>query len=202
MSRVFLLLNDPLVAARLRATLDAAGGLEVVGTAHTLAQALVQLGPAQAELVLADLQFSDGGLAGALPALVGDAHRERPRVLAAALSLGDAQLLEALSRGADGYVVQGLAATALVQAVRQALAGEATMAPQIAREVQARFDALDPQQPDAPERVLLQWVASGYLPEEIAVRMKISPREVGRRIGTIYRRLRDALRARSASLAT
>jgi DNA-binding NarL/FixJ family response regulator len=213
MSRVFLLLNDPLVAARLRATLDAVDGLEVVGWVNTIAQARLQIGPARADVVLADLQLADGWLTAFLPELVGDARHGRPRVLAAALSLGDSQLLEALCHGADGYIVQGLSSDMLVQALRQTLAGEATMAPEIARQVKAHFDALDwdptdfvgeslnPLHPNEHERILLQWVASGYLPEEIAGHMKITPREVGRSIRTLYRKLQYDLRAGSLSLA-
>lgn len=213
MSRVFLLLNDPLVAARMRATLDAAGGIEVVGWVNTIAQARAQLASAHAELVLADLQLADGWLAAFLPELVGDPRLGRPGVLALAMSIGDSQLLEAICHGADGYFVQGQSAEALVAAVRRALAGEATMAPEIAREVKAHFDGLDwdptdfvgeslnPLHPNEHERILLQWVASGYLPEEIAGHMKITPREVGRRIRTIYRKLQYDQRAGSLSLA-
>jgi DNA-binding NarL/FixJ family response regulator len=213
MSRVFLLLNDPLVAARMRATLDAAGGIEVVGWVNTIAQARAQLASARAELVLADLQLADGWLAAFLPELAGDARLGRPGVLALAMSIGDSQLLEAICHGADGYFVQGQPVEALIAAVRRALAGEATMAPEIARQVKAHFDALDwdptdfvgeslnPLHPDEHERILLQWVASGYVPEEIAGHMKITPREVGRRIRTLYRKLQYDQRAGSLSLA-
>jgi DNA-binding NarL/FixJ family response regulator len=213
MSRVFLLINDPLVAARMRATLDAAGGLEVVGWVNTIAQTRVQLGAAKADLVLADLQLADGWLSGFLTELAGETRHGRPQVLAVALSLGDSQLLEALCHGAGGYFVQGASSEALVQTVRQALAGEATMAPEIARQVKAHFDALDwdptdfvgeslnPLHPNDNERLLLQWVASGYLPHEIARHMKITPGEVGRSVRTLYRKLQYDLRAGSLSLA-
>jgi len=212
MSRVFLLINDPLVAARMRTTLAALEGFEVVGWVNTFAQARVQLGAARPALVLADLQLSDGWLSGFLPELVNDPRHGRPRVLAATLSLDDSQLLEVLGQGADGYFVMGGPTEALAQAARQALAGEASMAPEIARQVKAHFDALDwdptdfvgeslnPLQPTANERLLLQWVASGYLPHEIARHMKISPNEVGRRIRTIYRKLQYDQRAGSLTL--
>jgi DNA-binding NarL/FixJ family response regulator len=213
MSRVFLLINDPLVAARMRATLDASGGLEVVGWVNTIAQARLQLGAAKPALVIADLQLADGWLSAFLPELTQDPRHGRPRVLATALSLGESQLLEALCHGADGYLVQGGSSEALVHAVQQALAGEATMAPEIARQVKAHFDALDwdptdfvgeslnPLHPTENERLLLQWVASGYLPHEIARHMKITPNEVGRRVHTLYRKLQYDLRAGSLSLA-
>jgi DNA-binding NarL/FixJ family response regulator len=212
MSRVFLLINDPLVAARMRSTLAATGGFEMVGWVNTFAQARLQLGSARPALVLADLQLSDGWLSGFLPELVNDPRHGRPRVLATTLSLGDSQLLEVLGQGADGYFVMGGSNEALAEAARQALAGEASMAPEIARQVKAHFDALDwdptdfvgeslnPLQPTANERLLLQWIASGYLPHEIARHMKISPDEVGRRIRTLYRKLQYDQRAGSLTL--
>jgi DNA-binding NarL/FixJ family response regulator len=213
MSRIFLLLNDPLVAGRMRSVIDAAPGLEVVGWVNTLAQARLQLGQAKAALVLADLQLADGWLTSFLPELTGESRHGRPKVLAAALSLDDSQLLEALCHGADGYFVQGRTSEALILAIQLALAGEAAMAPEIARQVKAHFDALDwdptdfvgeslnPLHPSDTERLLLQWVAEGYLPHEIARHLKITPNQVGRCIRTLYRKLQYDLRAGSLSLA-
>ena len=61
-------------------------------------------------------------------------------------------------------------------------------------------ESLNPLQPTANERLLLQWVASGYLPHEIARHMKITPNEVGRRIRTLYRKLQYDQRAGSLTL--
>jgi len=213
MSRIFLLLNDPLVAGRLRNVINATPGLEAVGWLNTLAQARQQLGAARATLVLADLQLSDGWLTGFLPELTGEARHGRPAVLTAAHSLDDPQLLAALRHGAAGYVLQGCSSEALIEAIRQALAGEAAMAPEIARQVKAHFDALDwdptdfvgeslnPLHPTETERLLLLSTAAGYLPHEVARQLKITPNEVGRRIRTLYRKLQYDLRAGSLSLA-
>jgi two-component system nitrate/nitrite response regulator NarL len=213
MSRIFLLLNDPLVAGRMRTIINAAAGLEVVGWVNTLAQARQQLGSAKAALVLADLQLADGWLSGFLPELTGNSRHGRPKVLAAALSLDDSQLLEALCHGADGYFLQGRSSEALILTIQQALAGEATMAPEIARQVKAHFDGLDwdptdfvgeslnSLHPSDTERLLLQWAVDGYLPHEIARHLKITPSEVGRRIRMLYRKLQYDLRAGSLSLA-
>ena len=110
---------------------------------NTIAQARAQLGAAKPTLVLADLQLADGWLTSYLPELTSESRHGRPCVLAVAMSLGESQLLEALCHGADGYFLQGGSSEALVKAAHLALAGEATMAPEIARQVKAHFDALD-----------------------------------------------------------
>jgi DNA-binding NarL/FixJ family response regulator len=213
MARIFLLLNDPLVAARMRTTLDAVPGMQVVGWVNTLTQSLAQIPQVKPELVIADLQFVDGAVATVLRELSDDPRHGRPKVLVGAMTLGDPMLFEALSRGADGYFLQGRSSEGPVEAVRQALAGEAAMAPEIARQVKAHFDALawdptdfvgeslNPLHPDATERLLLQWIADGYLVHEIARQFRLTPAEVGRRIRTLYRKLQYDLRAATLTLA-
>jgi two-component system nitrate/nitrite response regulator NarL len=204
MSRVFLLINDPLVASRMRGFIDGAPGLQAVGWVSTIEQARAELPALDADLVLADLELADGRVADFLEELSTSAHYGRPRALVVTLSLDDAQLLEALSRGADGYFVQGQSPHMLVATVEQALAGGAEMAPSIARQVKAHFEAAacrpgrclddDASRPDHIERQVLQWTCDGFLPHEIAMDLRISPREVAQRMRTLYRKLQHGRR--------
>jgi DNA-binding NarL/FixJ family response regulator len=212
MSSVFLILNDPIIAGRMRGWIEAVAGFEVVGWVDSLAHARQQIARLRPALVLADLQLADGLLTSFLPDLSNSARYGRPCTLVAALTLDDSQLLEALCCGAGGYFQPGRPPEALVETIQQALAGESAMAPEIARQVKARFDALDwdptdfvgeslnPLHPNETERMLLQSVAAGYLPHEIARHLKITPNEVGRHIRTLYRKLQYDLRAASLSL--
>lgn len=211
MSRVFLLVNDPLVAGRMRGVIDAAGGLRTVGWATTMEQARAQLPAAGAGLVLADLQLADGWVAPFLDELSTSGRFGRPKALVITLTLDDTQLLEALSRGADGYFLQGQSPQMLVAAIEQALSGGAEMSPSIARQVKAHFDARswsrrdgvdedDPLQPDRVERQVLQWTCDGFLPSEIARDLRISAREVAQRTRTLYRKLQLDRRTSSLSL--
>jgi DNA-binding NarL/FixJ family response regulator len=214
MATVFLLLNDPLVAGRIRGWVDATPDLRAVGWVNSLAQARVQIAQAQPALVLADLQLADGRARELLPELGIGARYGRPVVLVATLALDEPQLLDALCHGADGYFRPGQPPEVLLASVRQALAGEAAMAPEIARQVKAHFDALDwdptdfvgeslnALHPTESERMLLQSVAAGYLPHETARQLKITASEVGRRIHTLYRKLQYDLSAGALSLAS
>jgi len=212
MSRIFLLLNDPLVAGRMRSLIDALPGLEVVGWVATLAQARQRLPAARADLVLADLQLADGWFSGLLAEMANSVRYGRPKALAVTLSLDDSQLLETLAQGADGYFVQGHSPQALATAIEQALAGGAEMAPAIARQVKAHFDALawdrtdcigeeaNPLHPTPSERQLLQWIAEGFLAHEIARDLRVSTREVARRVRLLYRKLQFDRRTATLSL--
>ncbi len=200
MSRVFLLINDPLVAGRMRGFIDATPGLKTVGWVTTLEQARAQLPALGADVVLADLQLADGWVADFVEELATSGRYGWPKTLLATLSLDDSQLLDALARGADGYFVQGLSPQMLIATIERALTGGAEMAPTIARQVKAHFDAsawtvkepLDdenPLHPDRVERQVLQWTCDGFLPHEIARDLRISTREVAQRVRTLYRKL-------------
>lgn len=213
MSRIFLLLDDPVIAARTRSVLDAVPGLQVIGWVNTLAQARLQIPQLKPDLVLADLQLADGPLAPALRKLVDDSAGGRPKVLVWARSITEPMLFEALGQGVDGYVLQGRPNESLVEAIGLALDGQAAMAPEIARRIQQHFDAamrgpIDPVgeslnalHPDTTERLLLRWIADGYVVTEIARQFKITPAEVSRRVRGLYRKLQYDLRAALLTLA-
>lgn len=211
MSRVFLLINDPLVAGRMRGLIDATPGLRTVGWVTTIEQARTQLPAAAADIVLSDLQLADGWVSGFLDELSTSGRYGRPKTLLVTISVDDTQLLEALSRGADGYFVQGQSPQMLIAAIEQTLAGGAEMSPTIARQVKAHFDAVtwrragpadeeNPLHPDQLERQVLQWTCDGFLPHEIARDLRISPREVAQRVRTLYRKLQLDRRTSSLSL--
>lgn len=210
MPRAFLLINDPLVAGRMRGFIDATAGLRTVGWATSIEQARAQLPAASADIVLADLQLPDGWVSGFLEELSTSGRYGRPKTLLITISLDDTQLLEGLSRGADGYFVQGQSPQMLIAAIEQVLAGGAEMSPTIARQIKAHFDAVtwkrgassdddNPLHPDQLERQVLQWTCDGFLPHEIARDLRISTREVAQRVRTLYRKLQ--LDRRSASLS-
>lgn len=205
MLRIYLLVNDPLIAGRMRSLIDAQPGWQAVGWSATLAQARSQLPGLKPDLLLADLQLADGWSSALLDEIATGSRYGRPKTLVVTLSLDDSQLLEALCSGADGYFLQGQSPQALVAAIEQTLAGGAEMAPAIARQVKAHFDALragtdedDPLRPTVPERLMLQWIAEGFLPHEIAYDLRITPREVARRVRVLYRKLQ--LDRRTAAL--
>ena len=111
--------------------------------------------------------------------------------------------MHALRSGADGFLLAGRPTEGMLSVVRQALAGESPIAPEIARQLLAHVGTLNarpiasggfaPQGLDRRERLLLQWVCEGYMTHEIARGMGITSVQVGVRVRTPVSQ--DSLRA-------
>jgi DNA-binding NarL/FixJ family response regulator len=112
--------------------------------------------------------------------------------------------MDALRDGADGYYAQTDAPLSLAETIEQLLRGEATMTPQIARQVKSHFDALArdaaDRLPEADQR-LLQWTSEGFLVAEVARALQISMASVGVRMHELYRRLQRDLRQPSLTFS-
>lgn len=200
---IVLLQPDVHVAARLRALIEDAPGYEVVASVRTVAQAgeaIRRFGP---DLLVTDLQLPGGPVGRAMEGFHGT------RVLVIATSPDDPRLLQALSAGADGFFSPGRPPS-LMAAIDQVLHGEATMTPQIARQLRRHFESHGPdefvdgwQHPlclSESERMLLQWTSEGFLPGEIARGLHQTVRGVGVRVRTIYRKLQLGTRPVALSL--
>lgn len=202
MSSILLIQSDPAASARLCSALDAETTLAVSGIARTLAEAHAAIARRVPDLLIGDLRLPDGPLVNLLDKL----RPGRSHVMVLAASLRDPQLMHALHHGADAYLLDGRPPATLVTLLRQVLAGESPMAPEIARQVLAHFDALDTRPIAAgaqgrlvlteAEHCLLEWTGEGYLVQEVARGLRITPAHVGRLTRSVYRRLHADLRAR------
>lgn len=178
--RVFIVEDDPL----LRVELISSGGLEVVGTAGSGAEALTQLPATQARVALVDL---------GLPYMTG---QELIRQLSAAPTLLMAHTVfddcenvpEAIKAGASGYVLKGCSGDELVEALKELDAGGAPMSPHIP-------DPLSPR-----ERQLLKLVDEGLTYKQISERLHVSTHTVHSHIKNIYEALHA--KSRGEALAT
>jgi DNA-binding NarL/FixJ family response regulator len=214
MHSVILLQTDGKVAERLRAVIAGAPDLKVVAAVTSIAQVRQLFEQATPDLLVSDLRMRDGPLTG-LMAELRDAsgHERRPRVIAAAISFADRRLMEALRRGCDGYFIKDCGNDVLLSTIRQVLAGESTMAPEIARKVKAHFNAtngkgtdfiaetLNPLRLTDHEQLILDLVEKGDSVADIAKCLRTNARDVGMRIRAIYRKLQFDLSTETLTLA-
>lgn len=213
LSSIVLLQRDHESSPHLRALLEASGRFEVVGMAHTVAEARKLLPHARPEILMTDLRLQDGDVGGLLRDVRRAGERRRLHVMVTLVSHDDALMLDALRAGADGYWVHASSPELLLATLEQLTRGESPMTPTIARHVLAHFEhsrpadlavADDPLNPLAltdTEREILERVAQGYLIDEIAQQWQASVHTVARGIRRVYQKLQFDLRANGLSLA-
>jgi len=213
MATVVLLHADPEVGRRLGETLATAPGFELAGVADSLPALREVFAPGLPDVLIVDLRLRASHVRALLGSLRGSGLFGRPLILALTMSVEDPGLIDALRHGADGYFVHARSALSLPAAIEQLIKGESTMTPQIARQVKAQFDAggwhetefggdgRNPLRLSEADQLLLQWTSEGYLVNEVARGLQMSPQAVGVRMRAIYRKLQfDARTTRAPEM--
>jgi len=210
MPSIVLLQRDHEASPHLRALIDATEQFWVGGTAHTVAEARGLLKQLQPDILVTDLKVQDGPV----DELLLELHRSasgRPHVLVTLMSHDDTLLMEALRTGADGYWLHSDAHEVLITSLEQLVRGESPISPPIARQLLSHFrapakvfdtmtESLNPLVLTGTEQAILQWVAQGYLLDEIAQQWQASVHSLACGIRTVYHKLQFDLRATSLSL--
>lgn len=199
--RVLLVDDHRLVREGLRRTLEEAG-FEVVGEASDGAQGLEMAERLRPHVVLMDVSMPvvDG---------ITATRRMRSRVPDSRVVVltmhADTDLVEkARSAGAAGYLLKESSGEEVVQAVRRAVDGQRTISPGIsgsADPIAASEDAAEHDgPPDLTEREaqILQMLADGCTPAEVAERLFISPKTVRNHLTKVYDKL--SVNSRSAAI--
>ena len=199
--RVLLVDDHRLVREGLRRTLEDAG-FEVVGEAENGADGLDLAEQLRPHVVLMDVSMPvvDG---------ITATRRMRSRVPDAHVVVltmhADSDLVEkARSAGAAGYLLKDASGDEVVQAVRRALEGQRTISPGIAGTPSpvhpGEADEPDDAAPSLTDREvqILQMLADGCTPAEVAERLFISPKTVRNHLTKVYDKL--GVNSRSAAI--
>lgn len=201
--RVLLVDDHRLVREGLRRTLEDAG-FEVVGEAKDGAEGLDMAERLRPHVALMDVS---------MPVVDGITATRRMRSRApdtrvVVLTMhADTDLVErARSAGAAGYLLKDASSDEVVQAVRRAVDGQRTISPTIAA-VAGGGDAMPAEVaadtdggPSLTEREvqILQMLADGCTPAQVAERLFISPKTVRNHLTKVYDKL--AVNSRSAAI--
>jgi DNA-binding NarL/FixJ family response regulator len=196
MSSILLIQSDPAAARRMTDALGADPRFAVYASVGSLKEARAAIAERIPDLLITDMRLPDG------PAfeLLRELRPGRSHVMVVTASFHDPQLMHTLRMGTDAFIPTGCSTEALLGALRQTLAGESPVVPEIARQMLAHFDALsakpvavDGEEPPpkltAGERNLLEWAGEGYGAGEIAHAVKISTAQVGMRMRALLRRI-------------
>lgn len=134
---VVLVDDHPVVRAGVRALLQTAGDVEVVGEAEDVASALALVGGLRPQVVLMDLQL--GSESGVVATREIVARYPATRVLILTTYDTDADILRAIEAGACGYLLKDAEPERLVEAVGLAAKGETVLSPVVAQRLVGRM---------------------------------------------------------------
>ncbi|UIZ92531.1 response regulator transcription factor [Corynebacterium sp. CNCTC7651] len=204
MTRVFLVDDHSVFRAGVRAELGSAEGIEIVGEAGSVAEAVQGIGATLPDVVLLDVHMPDGGGLAVL--------RQAPGPQYLALSVSDAaeDVIALIRAGARGYVTKSIDGPELAEAVQRVHGGDAYFSPRLAGFVLDAFAAggvvEDPE--GEPEKVedpvvdaltrreleVLRLLARGYTYKEIGQQLFISVKTVETHASNILRKTQTSNR--------
>lgn len=203
MTTVLLVDDELLVRSGLRAILDAADDLDVVGEAGDGAAALQAVAALDPDVVLMDIQMPVLDGIEATARLVS--QRARARVLVLTTFGMDEHVYEALAAGATGFMLKTEPPGRLIDAVRVVAGGEALLGGATTRRLVERFVAAPPPHRSGAaaaalterEREVLVYVARGQSNAEIAAALFIGEGTVKTHVSRIFTKLglRDRIHA-------
>jgi DNA-binding NarL/FixJ family response regulator len=219
MERIRTILIEDLYEVRERLKDELLGDARVafVGEASDVASGKLLIDEQNPDVMLVDLGLPDGSGMQLIKHLV----ETKPQADAMVISVfGEEEtVFRAIEAGATGYLVKGALNVGLVDAVVNLRCGGSPISPLIARRLLKRFQSLEGQQPVATkptgpsvasddhetlsdrEMGVLKLVAQGFVVNEIAEKLFISPHTVATHVKHIYRKLQVRSRGQAINEA-
>ncbi|WP_412168517.1 response regulator [Curtobacterium flaccumfaciens pv. flaccumfaciens] len=199
MIRLVIADDHPVVRAGLRALLDGAVDIDVVGEAATPDEAAALVASLDPDLVLMDLQFGQDRTGADATRLIRSTDAA-PYVLVLTNYDSDGDILGAVEAGASGYLLKDTPPDELLAAVRAAAAGESALAPAVASRLMARMRAPRVSL-SAREIEVLRLVAEGASNVDVAARLHITDATVKSHLVHVFSKLGVGSRTAAVSEA-
>ncbi len=190
--------------AGLRALLESAPALSVVGDIASGEEAILSAAKLQPDVILMDVQMSAlNGIEATRSILATSPHIA---ILILTMFEDDDFVFAALRAGARGYLLKGTMKADLLRAIQSAASGEAIFGAGIARRVIQYFAEARPANAAPPyafpeltqrEREILDLIANHESNSEIAERLSLSLKTVRNHVSNIFSKLQVVDRAQA-----
>lgn len=175
-------------------------GYRLIGSVGSAAEALDQIPKLKPDIVLMDINLGEGENGIDCVRHLKSDYKDILFMMCTVYE-DDEKIFEALSAGANGYILKKTAPHKLLEAIRELQEGGAPMSSQIARKVVAAFQQKQPATPTEVqtsntlsvlsnrEKEILELLARGMLYKEIAAALFISQETVRKHVYHIYEKL-------------
>ena len=203
--RVYLLDDHEVVRQGLRALLESAGGIEVVGESGSAVEATSRIPATRPHVAVLDARLPDGS--GIEVCRSVRAVDDSIQALILTSYDDDAALFAAIMAGAAGYVLKEIRGSALVDGVRRVAAGQSLIDPTLTAKVLERVRRGTSVAPELAEltdqeRKLLALIAEGLTNRQIGERMFLAEKTVKNYVSSILAKLGLERRTQAAVLAS
>jgi DNA-binding NarL/FixJ family response regulator len=204
--RILLVDDHEVVRVGVRALIERQPGMEVVGEAGNVEEAVSQTEQLSPDVVVLDIRLpGDDGL----EACRQIKHlRPETRIIVLTSYPDDHVLFDAIACGADGYVLKQIGSEALIQALERVGRGESMLDPLVMDRVFAKVrEARRQERADAfaglnaQEMQILARIAEGETNREIGTALHLSEKTVRNYVSDLLRRLGLNSRAQAAAYA-
>ncbi len=202
--RVLLVDDHEVVRRGLRALLDAQDGIEVVGEAGSVKEAVRQVGFNSPDVVMMDVRLPDGS---GVEATRSFRHRFPDVAVLILSSFADQEaLVSSIEAGASGYLLKRVDTEAIVDAVRAVGAGESLLDPAMTEQLFNKVRDADRDDEliarlSGQERRILKRLAEGKTNREIAAEMFLAEKTVKNYVSNLLAKMGMSRRSEAAAYA-
>ena len=204
--RILLVDDHEVVRLGVRTLIERQPGMEVVGEATTVREAVSQAEQLVPDVVVLDIRLPGGDGLDACRQI--KARRPETRIIILTSFPDDEVLYDAIAAGADGYVLKQIGSDDLIHALERVGQGESLLDPSLTARVFAKVREARQQErahafADLTEQdmQILAHVVEGETNREIGAALQLSEKTVRNYISIILGKLNLASRAQAAAYA-
>jgi two-component system, NarL family, response regulator DevR len=178
--------------------------IQVIGEASNVADAITTVAKLKPDVVLLDIRLPDGSGFDACKEILR--HRPETRILILTSFTNDSFIYDAITAGAQGYLMKEIDPQGLVQAIQDIAAGKSILSPDVMAGVMRVVRRGSPSEDrslaslSAQERRVLALVAEGKTNKEIGMALGLSDNTVKNYLVSVFDKLQIKRRSQAAAL--